>query len=80
MTMPINGDFARKVQDILSRQSQIKQKQAQIKEDIAALSEHYGVTKAEVSKAIKLAEKEAKSPGAFVIEERVIEMARYLVG
>lgn len=76
--MQIDNNFSAIVRDITARKEQIKQEQAQIKEDIAALSQNYGISKSEITKAIKLAEKELTKPGAIQSEEDAIEIAKRL--
>ncbi len=74
----IDADFSKAIRDIQNRQEQIKQKQDQIGEDIGKLADDYGLPKPVIKKAIKLAEKEQKSPGTLVIEESIITIAREL--
>ncbi len=76
--MQIDHNFTAIVRDITARKEQIKQEQAQIKEDIVALSQNYGISKSEITKAIKLAEKELTKPGTIQSEEDAIEIAKRL--
>jgi septation ring formation regulator EzrA len=76
--MQIDQNFISVVRSITSRKEQIKQKQAEIKEDVSALSTNYGISKSEVNKAIKLAEKELNKHGTIQSEENAIEIAKSL--